>query len=134
MDEKAILILKNNKYSINKFKIIKYIEIKYKDYIYRRNEDFSIKTYTSSIYNNMETDDYKYFILKNKKINPINFPSTDRYDSESIVELKYSKINKDITINFVKKKFNDKTTEEVYISCNNISLSPEQIFQTVYPK
>lgn len=84
------------------------------------------------IFNNIDIDDFNLISIKRKKINPINFPSSNKYSSEFIIKSIIYKINNTLFIYFNKKiniSNNDNIIYEVFIYIKNINQSSEETFQ-----
>lgn len=77
-------------------------------------------------------DNFNLISIKRKKINPINFPSSNNYNGEFIIKSIIYKINNTLFIYFNKKiniSNNDSIIYEVFIYIKNINQSLEGTFQ-----
>jgi hypothetical protein len=119
----------------NRNKIIKnYIEIQYDNIVYFKNDNNTIKVNRIEIINEGIKDNLGiYRIIKKRKINPVDFPSSHNYSKEFIINSIIYKIDNASTyINFNKiKSNNNELLYQIYINSKNINQSEEQIFQNI---
>lgn len=142
MDHELIIFLKDSyvdkdffysklKNYEKKHKILKnYIEIHNNDLIYLKSENNTIKIFKIEIIK----EEMNYRILKKRKMNPIDFPSSSNYSKEFIINSIIYKINNAPSyINFNKiKNNNNELLYQIYINSKNINQSEEQIFQNIH--